>query len=196
MEACYIITVVITALVCSAASAVLIYQSTRMIMRQVKLKRSINLVELNTNKIVYWVFAGLIGVLIFYLIAQMANSDGFGDASLSHILGVGTVKTNIALMFVLILLMSAEVLIVTLGLSRNAVVDKGVYTNYGMMDWHRVRDYVIDEERGLLVLTSDRRTFSTLNGLTPPFRVKKSDIQKLKFILNKNKNKFSGFENE
>lgn len=196
METRYIITIIITAVVCSAVSAVLIYRTTRMIMSQVKLKRSITLVELNTAKIAYWVFAGVVALLMFLVIAKMSSSYAFGVGQLERILGSNRLGTNIALMFVLILLISAEALIVTLGLSRNAVVDKGVYTNFGIMDWHRVRDYVIDEARGILVLTSDRRTFSTLNGLTPPFRVKKSDIQKLKFILNKNKNKFSGFHSE
>lgn len=74
------------------------------------------------------------------------------------------------------------------------MVDKGVYTNFDMLDWHQVRDYIIDEEQGILVLSSDKNTFSTLRRLTTPFKVAKSDVQKLKFILNKNKNKFSDFD--
>ncbi|MCX4314483.1 MAG: hypothetical protein OSJ83_11625, partial [Clostridia bacterium] len=64
---------------------------------------------------------------------------------------------------------------------------------FDMLDWHHVRDYIIDEERGMLMLSADKNTFSTLRNLTTPFRVAKTDIQKLKFILNKNKNKFSDF---
>ena len=73
-------------------------------------------------------------------------------------------------------------------------MDKGVYTGFDVLDWHQVRDYIIDEERGILELSSDKATFSTLKHLTTPFRVKKTDVAKLKFILNKNKNKFSGFD--
>ena len=97
-------------------------------------------------------------------------------------------------MFALIVMIAAETFIITLAVSRNAVVDKGIYTGFGMLDWHQVRDYIIDEERGILVLSSDRNTFSTLEHLTTPFRVRKDEVQKLKFILNKNKNKFSEFE--
>ncbi len=189
----YLATVIITAIVCVGITAVLVYQSVRIIMRQIKLYHSINLVELKTNKYVYWIFAAIIGILLFYLIMQMADSESPSVTSFYELFGVGRAKTNIALMFALILLIAAEFFVVTLGLSKNAVVDKGVYSNFGMLDWHHVRDYVIDEEHCTLILSSDRRTFSTLNGLTPPFKVRKGDIQKLKFILNKNKNKFSGF---
>lgn len=162
-------------------------------MRQYKLYHSINLVELKTSKYVYWIFVVIVGFVMFYLIMQMADAEAPCVAAFYELFGVGRTKTNITLMFVLIVLIAAECFIITLGLSKNGVVDKGVYSNFGMLDWHHVRDYVIDEEHCTLVLSSDRRTFQTLNGLTPPFKVKKTDIPKLKFILNKNKNKFSGF---
>ena len=125
---------------------------------------------------------------------QMADENAPVLAAFRELFGVGRALTNIALMFVLIVMIAVEVLIVTLGLCRNAVVDKGVYTGFDVLDWHQVRDYIIDEERGILVLSSDKATFSTLKHLTTPFRVKKTDVAKLKFILNKNKNKFSGFD--
>ncbi|MCM1367978.1 MAG: hypothetical protein NC184_04125 [Roseburia sp.] len=190
----YLATVIIVAVIALSATAVLIEKSVKLISRQIKLYHSINLVELKTGKAVYWTFSVIIGFLIFYIIMQMADAEAPSVAEFNRLFGVGRTPANIALMFALILMIAAEFFIVLLGISKNAVVDKGIYSGLGMLDWHQVRDYIIDEERGILVLSSDRNTFSTLNRLTPPFKVAKNDVQKLKFILNKNKNKFSGFD--
>ena len=190
----YLITVIITAIIAVSVAAALIEKTVRLIVMQVRLYHSINLVELKTRKIMYWIFAVVVGFLIFYLVMQMADAHSPSVEEFYSLFGVGRLHTNIALMFVLIVMIAAEAFIVMLGISRNAVVDKGVYTNFGMIDWHRVRDYIIDEERGILMLSSDKGTFSTLKNLTTPFRVNKKAVPKLKFILNKNKNKFSDFE--
>lgn len=190
----YLVTVIVTAIIACGCSAVLIEKSVKLIIRQIKLYHSITLVELKTRKIFYWVFAVIIGFLIFYTVMQMADPAAPSVTEFNKIFGVGRLHTNIALMFALIVLIASEAFIITLGVSKNAVVDKGVYTNFDMLDWHQVRDYIIDEEQGILVLSSDKNTFSTLWRLTTPFKVAKSDVQKLKFILNKNKNKFSDFD--
>lgn len=190
----YLVTVITAAIACTATTAVVVEKAVKLIRRQIKLYHSIHLVELKTRKIEYWAFAVIIGFLIFYLITQMADVEAPGTVAFEELFGVGRTHANIAFMFALILMIAAEAFIVILGLSKNAVVDKGVYTNFDVLDWHQVRDYIIDEERGTLMLSSDKRTFSTLKNLTTPFKVRKNDIEKLKFILNKNKNKFSGFE--
>lgn len=190
----YLATVIIAAIASVTAAAVAVEKTVRLILRQIKLYHSINLVELKTRKVVYWLAAATLGFLIFYVIMQMADENAPVVTAFNELFGVGRTLTNIALMFVLIAMIAAEIFIVTLGVCRNAVVDKGVYTGFDMLDWHQVRDYIIDEERGILVLSSDKATFSTLKHLTTPFRVKKTDVEKLKFILNKNKNKFSGFD--
>lgn len=192
--ALYLTTVIITAIVSCAATAVLAEKFVRLIMRQVKLNRSINLVKLKTRKIMYYIAAVVIGFMIFYTIMQMADAQAPSVIAFAELFGVGRLQTNIALTFVLIVMTAAEAFTVMLAVSKNAVVDKGIYTNFDMLDWHQVRDYIIDEERGILVLSSDKNTFATLRHVTTPFRVSKSDIQKLKFILNKNKNKFSDFD--
>lgn len=190
----YLAIVIISAIASVAVTAAIVRWVVLLIMRQIKLYRSINLVELKTNKIVYWIFAGVVGFMIFYLIMQMSDAQAPSVLAFREMFGVSRLQVNIAFMFALIVMIAAETFIITLAVSRNAVVDKGVYTGFGMLDWHQVRDYIIDEERGILVLSSDRNTFSTLEHLTTPFRVRKDEVQKLKFILNKNKNKFSEFE--
>lgn len=190
----YLITIIISAVASAAVTAVLTEKVVRLIRRQIKLYHSINLVELKTRKIMYWIFAFVIGFLIFYAVLQMVDPQAPIVQEFGRLFGVGRLHTNLALMFPLIVMIAAEAFIVVLGISRNAVVDKGVYTNFDMLDWHQVRDYIIDEDRGILVLSSDKNTFGTLSHITTPFRVAKQDIPKLKFILNKNKNKFSGFD--
>lgn len=190
----YLATVIIIAVISCAATGVLIEKMVKLILRQIKLYHSIMLVELKTRKLFYWVFAAIIGFLIFYTVMQMADTDAPCVHEFDRVFGVGRLHTNIVMMFVLIVMIAAEAFIVTLGISKNAVVDKGIYTNFDMLDWHQVRDYIIDEKRGVLVLSSDKRTFATLRDVTTPFKVAKTDVQKLTFILNKNKNKFSAFK--
>ncbi len=192
----YLATVIITAVVCTAVTVITVYQTVRLILRQIKLYHSINLVELKTSKIMYVVFIGVIGFLLICTILQMAEGESKTVQAFSAWFGVGRTLTNIALMFALIATFAVELFLTVLAVARNAVVDKGVYTNFGMLDWHQVRDYIIDEDRGVLILSSDKETFSTLKNLTTPFRVARGDIEKIKFILNKNKNKFSGFESD
>ncbi|MDE7463982.1 MAG: hypothetical protein K2M48_03035 [Clostridiales bacterium] len=185
--------VVILALTTVAAAAVMVYHAVRLIRRRIKLNHSIMLVELRTHKIMYWIFAGVIGALIVWLISQMADESSFSVVKFTELFGIESTHAVVALIFPLIAMIGAEAFIIALCVGKNAIVDKGVFTDYSMLDWHQVHDYIIDEERGILVLSADKATFSTLKNLTTPFHVKKSDIEKLKFILNKNKNKFSGF---
>lgn len=188
----YIVTVVLTAAAALAVTAFIVIRTTHLVARQWRLYHSINLVELRPNKMIYWVFSGIVGLALIYLIMQMVTG-GATARIFNELFGVDRALTNVALMFVLIVMVVTEVYLIALGFSRNAVVDKGIYTDIALLDWHRVHDYIIDEERCRLVLSTDKETFATLKNLTAPFRVKKSDIAKLKFILNKNKNKFSDF---
>lgn len=189
----YLATVIITGIASVAITAVLIQKLVTLIMRQIKLYHSITLVELKTHKLIYWIFASVIGFLIFYIIMQMVDPEAPSVEDFYNLFGATRSQTNIALMFVLIVMIAAEAFVIMLGISKNAVVDKGIYTNFDMLDWHQVRDYIIDEKRSALILSSDKQTFSTLRNITTPFKVAKTDIQKLQFILNKNKNKFSDF---
>lgn len=192
--ALYLTTVIITAIASVAATVVLAERLVKLILRQIKLNHSINLVKLKTQKIMYWIAAAVIGLMVFFTIMQMADAEAPSVVDFKALFGVDRLHTNIALMFVLIVMIAAEAFIIALALSKSAVVDKGVYTNFDMLDWHQVRNYIIDERACVLVLTTDRTTFSTLRHVSTPFRIAKADIQKLKFILDKNKNKFDAFD--
>lgn len=189
----YIIIVTLFWAVAAAVSGVIIYQTVRLIARQVKLYYSITLVEFKTPKYQYYVCALLLGFLLFYSIAQMCDPAALEVARYEAIFGEGQWRANVALGAATLILFSLLVFSITLAACRTGVVDKGVYTNFERLDWYNVHDYIIDESNGVVILSSSKRTFSTLEGTTPPFKVAHDDVFKLQFILNKNKNKFSGF---
>ncbi len=181
----------LVAIVCIAVGAVLATATVRQIRRQIKLYNSITLVELKNFKWHYLVFAGITAFFIFYDITQMADPQGPEAVLMSEAMGMKRWQTNVMLGALLGLLLCVEFFLIVLMKSRSAVVDRGIYSGMRYLDWYHVHDYIIDEERGHVILSSDRYTFFTLRGTTPPLKVAKNDIPKLKFILNKNKNKFS-----
>ncbi len=181
----------LVAIVCIAVGAVLATATVRQIRRQIKLYNSITLVELKNFKWHYLVFAGITAFFIFYDITQMADPQGPEAVLMSEAMGMKRWQTNVMLGAPLGLLLCVEFFLIVLMKSRSAVVDRGIYSGMRYLDWYHVHDYIIDEERGHVILSSDRYTFFTLRGTTPPLKVAKNDIPKLKFILNKNKNKFS-----
>lgn len=186
----YVLPVLVGA-VCFAVGLVLVMTAVRQIRRQIKLYNSITLVELRNFKWHYYIFICVVALCVFFTVTQMADPEAPQIALMSSYFNMKRWQSNIVLAALLGLLLCVEFFLVTLAKSRSAVVDKGVYTGLRYLDWYHVYDYIIDEERGQVILSSDRATFATLHGTTPPMRVAKNDIPKLKFILNKNKNKFS-----
>ena len=182
---------VIVGIVCAIVGGVLIAVTVRQIRRQVKLYNSITLVELKSFKWHYFVFIFVAAFFVFYVITQMADYASPEVNVMSENLNMQRWQVNLTLAFMLYLLLAVEFLLIVLARSKSAVVDKGIYSGMLYLDWYHVHDYIIDEERGHVILSSDKYTFFTLRGTTPPLKVAKNDIPKLKFILNKNKNKFS-----
>ena len=182
---------VIVGIVCAIVGGVLIAVTVRQIRRQVKLYNSITLVELKSFKWHYFVFIFVAAFFVFYVITQMADYAAPEVNVMSENLNMQRWQVNLTLAFMLYLLLAVEFLLIVLARSKSAVVDKGIYSGMRYLDWYHVHDYIIDEERGHVILSSDKYTFFTLRGTTPPLQVAKNDIPQLKFILNKNKNKFS-----
>ena len=182
---------VIVGIVCAIVGGVLIAVTVRQIRRQVKLYNSITLVELKSFKWHYFVFIFVAAFFVFYVITQMADYAAPEVNVMSENLNMQRWQVTLTLAFMLYLLLAVEFLLIVLARSKSAVVDKGIYSGMRYLDWYHVHDYIIDEERGHVILSSDKYTFFTLRGTTPPLKVAKNDIPKLKFILNKNKNKFS-----
>lgn len=191
MNVISILTPIIVAAVSLGVTGVLGTVTVGIVKRQIKLYNSIRLVELKSRKIRYWAFLFLIGFCIFYVCSQLIDPEAPERILLGSALGLEEWAYNLTLAMLAVLLVSVLAFIVSLTLSKSAVVDKGIYTESAYLEWYHVHDYIIDEDRGLVILTSHKNTFNTLSGTTPPLRVAINDVEKLKFILNKNKNKFS-----
>lgn len=174
-----------------SVSAVLIFSAVKMLKRQIKLYNSIRLVELKSSKVRYWAFILIVAFCIFYLTTQIFDPEAPEKVLLTERFAMQAWQYNLTLSLCLILLVSAELFFLMLAFSRSAVVDKGVYTEFRYFDWYHIHDYVIDEDRGVVILSGNKNTFRTIDTTTPPMRVAQNDVPKLKFILNKNKNKFS-----
>lgn len=167
----------------------------KLVRRQVKLYNSITLVELKSSKIHYWVFVLIIGFFILYVVGQILDPNGPELELMKEKLSMKIWQCNLMLSLLIVLLLCIEFILVVLAKSKCAVVDRGIYTSFKYLDWYHVHNYLIDEKRGIVVLSSSKK-LDTLRGMTTPLKVAKNDIAKLNFILNKNKNKFSGFSND
>lgn len=185
--------IVLMAIVAVVVIVVCVILALKQLKKQIKLYNSITLVELKNAKIHYWVFIVIIAFLIFYTSLNMFDSRSFESVLMQEVFHMQRYQTVIMLACLLLTMLTVEFLLVVMAFSRSAVVDKGVYAGFKYLEWYDVHDYIIDEDRGLVILTANKNTFSTLLGTTPPLKVSRNDIAKLKFILNKNKNKFSGF---
>lgn len=179
-----------------AVSVALAVYGAVLLKRQIRLYRSIRLVELKSSKIKYWVFAAAAVLAEFYLITQIFDPAAPEAVLLQGGFGLTEWQYNLALSSVAVMIAVLIFYLLILAFSKSAVVDRGVYCGSRFLDWYHVHDYLIDESKGVVVLSANKYTFQTLMATTPPMKVAKNDIPKLKFILSKNKNKFSGFVSE
>jgi len=186
----YAITI-ITSLTMLIGAVVLLLASITLIKRQKKLLNSIILVEFKSVKAHFIV--GLVVTIVLILATILAVSGVFNieEQLLYSQYGIYGWQFNLIFITLLFLLLTVLMLLIVLTLAKSAIVDKGIYTVLKFLDWYHVHDYIIDENKGLVLLSASKNTFNTLRGTTPPLRVSKQDIPKLKFILDKNKNKFS-----
>ena len=171
--------------------AVCVFFGVSLIRRQIRLTRSIILVELKSDKTLYLFFMAIVAALIVAAIFAFGGASGKSILTDADGYGMAEWQAVLSLAFLLLLLLSVGFLLAALFVAKSAVTDLGVYAALTFFEWHRIRDYVIDESKGIVVIGTRKETFSTVKGITVPLKVKKNDITKLKFILNKNKNKFT-----
>lgn len=168
----------------------------RLIKRQIKLYNSIVLVNLRSTKLHYLVFVAITSLFLILLGLSMADSASLEYGVLESLYGIPHGLAFFLMLCTAGVLLSVDIMLIALLFSRSAVVDRGIYTALNYIEWYHVHDYIIDENKCVVVLSSQKDTFATLSGTTAPLKVSKNDIPKLKFILNKNKNKFSDIANE
>jgi len=177
--------------ICVACSAYIVYSIVAQIKCQIRLHGSITLVELKSRKVHYYVFAAILVVVIVYSAFQIFDPRSPDTTAFATYFGFEKWHTNIALSAILLCSVCLLGWLVSVIVGKCAVVDKGIYTGFRYIEWHYLYDYIIDMHNSAVVLSTNKSTFLTLFGTTPPLKVAKNDIQKLIFILNKNKNKFN-----
>lgn len=184
---------ILTAAVCAVVSGILVFVSVRLIRRQIKLYNSIRLVELKSFKLHYWALICVFLFLIFFCCTQLFDPVAPELVLVQRLFDMRIWQYNLSMSFVIVLLACVVFFLATVALAKCAVVDGGVFTVFSFLDWYHVHDYLINEDKGIVILSGNKYTFQTLMSTTTPLHVAKDDIPKLKFILNKNKNKFSHF---
>jgi len=174
-----------------AAGIICLASVIRLVRRQIKLINSIMLVELKSGKWHYMVFFAFGFVAFLVTVFALVGIFDSEFITLYKAFAMPAWQVQLILSFLLFLIVAVEFLFIVLYFAKSAVVDKGIYTALNYLDWYHVHDYIIDEHKGVVILSTSKDTFNTIRGTTTPLRVTKEDIPKLKFILNKNKNKFS-----
>lgn len=169
--------------------AAVVFLLRRMISQQIKLHNCISLVELKSNKIRYYICFGLCFLPMIYAVMSIVDiRDGLSDFYVR--LDISKVSVVLVMVAVMIIFLSLAALMFVLSYSKCALVDKGVYTQVHFFEWYQIYDYYVDEKRNCVILSRDRRGVYSFKGMSVPLRFRKEDIEKLKFILNRNKNKF------
>lgn len=187
---------VFVACLSTVVSALLAVVTVKLVRRQIKLYNSIRLVELKSFKLHYWAIVCVLVFLEFFCFTQLFDPVGPERELVMRLFDMRPWQFNMSLIFTIVLLSAVIVFLVAVAFSKCAVVDGGVFTAFSFLDWYHVHDYLIDEDKSIVILSGNKNTFRTLMSTTPPLKVAREDVPKLKFILNKNKNKFSGFASD
>ena len=178
-------------LLAAIIAANLILGGVRLIKRQIRLNNSIMLIELVSNKSYCIVSIVIASVLAIVSILGVAGVFGLEFNRLFDSFNLLNWQSRLIFASLLLMLLPAIFYFIVLYLAKSAVVDKGIYFTLSFADWYHVHDYIVDENSGTVIICTCADTFAGLKGTTAPLKVDKNDISKLKFILDRNKNKFS-----
>jgi hypothetical protein len=161
------------------------------IRHQRRLKYSITIIPLRTNKFFYWLLDVLLvllfGGLMYLFIKPMGNGLTKELYSVWN-LNTGEVRIVLSLLMVIDLICLAVAAVLTY--AKSAVVNDGIYTAIYFLDWNHLYDFYFEKKGNKVIVSNNRNGALTLSGTSSPLRFNPADREKLKFLLNKNKNKF------
>jgi len=182
--------IIFISLLCVAVSSMLLVLAIKIIKRQRKLAHSILLVKLKSDKWPYIVanaaVAATIVLIVMGLVGVFSRDYNFFYA----LLGTNIWQSRLILGFMLLMQFTLQFLFILLLISKSGIVDKGVCTVHRFLDWYFVYDFVIDETKSVVLISSNRSGFDTTKNTSWLLRFNKADTVKLKFILSRNKNHF------
>lgn len=185
------ILLIVVPTLCFTLSIYLVFLIVGIIKNQKVLSSSIKLIELKIRKVHYYVFVGLLTIIVLYAVFQLFDDRSPDTIWFATLFQFDKWQTNLALGFIILVSVILLVFFIALIASKVAVVAKGIHTGFGFIEWHFLQDYIIDMQNSLLVLSTNKGTFLTLKGTTIPLKIATNDIPKAIFIFNKNKNKFN-----
>ncbi len=161
------------------------------IRHQHRLKYSITIIALKTNKIFYWMLDILIAFAILACVSLLIDPyNSILTKELYEIWNMNTLYVRSTLLLLLVILSCSLSITVMLTIAKSAVVNDGIYTAVYFLDWHHLYDFHFEKGDNKVVVSNNRNGALTLSGTSTPLKFSKNDRDKLKFLLNKNKNKF------
>lgn len=171
--------------------AISIFFVVKTVRHQYRLRYSITIISLRTNKFFYFLLDILLLCAAFFCIAFIVNPVGnFLTKELFAIWKMNIFLVRITLGLLLIIIISVLAISVMLSFAKNAVVNDGIFTSVYFFDWHHLYDFYFEKKGNSVVISNNRNGALTLSGTSSPLVFKSREREKLKFILNKNKNKF------
>lgn len=176
-------------LIAAAVTVLSVYYTVRTLRQQIKLYNSIQLVILKTRHIQYLIAGSAFFAAAILCFALLLGGDSVFEFCAGAYSLSAPLVTLILIMLILMLL-ALGALNGVMFFSRSAIVDRGIQTPNRFVSWHRLYYYLVDEEKNKLLFSVNKKGPYTLMETFGAFSFNINDIEKIKFILNKNKNKF------
>jgi len=181
---------VLSAVLAAAFLAVIARYCLRAVRAQTKLYNSIQLVVLKNAKVQYLAAAALSAALLVLCIVLAALPGSGARAYLIRLYGMSEPAVTATFVCLCLIWFSVATPLLIMYFSRAAIVDRGIYIAGRFIDWHRLYYYYVDEDKHSFILSTNKKGPYALKGVFGPCRFDRIDEEKVKFILNKNRNKF------
>jgi len=182
---------IFTSIICAGLTAAAVYYIVRTVKQQIKLHYSIQLVILKTRRLHFLIAAAcfLAGAVLclVYLISGGGNAVYEFCQTYYSMSGLAVTLTLSALLVALTALAGLNGVMF---FGRCAVVDRGIQTTDRFIGWHKLYYYLVDEEKNNVLFSLSKKGPYTLLQTIGAYSFAAADAEKIKFILNKNKNKF------
>ena len=157
---------------------------------QIKLYNSIQLIVLKHVKIHYLIMAAFSAAISVFCIVIASLSSFRSRVFLVAGLNMTPFMSVMTFVSLALVWLAVTAPLFIMYFSRSAVVDRGIYVSGRFIDWHRLYYYNVDEEKHSFILSVNKKGPYALKGVFGPYRFDRIDEEKIKFILNKNRNKF------
>jgi len=182
--------IVLTSVLAAAFLAVTARYCFKAVRAQTKLYNSIQLVVLKNARLRYLAAAALSAALFILCILFAALPGTGARAYLIRLYAMSDAAVTAVFVCLSLVWFSVAAPLFIMCFSRSAIVDRGIYVAGRFVDWHRLYYYYVDEDKHSFILSTNKKGPYALKGVFGPCRFDRIDEEKVKFILNKNRNKF------